>query len=100
MAAGTRHLRVHLIALGENAGRDREGKPAKGVVVKFSHWVEAEGQDELDKIRLDFAMEWGKLMDLLSEEERKALKGIREKLVGEIRRDIPKLAHAQDDGGI
>lgn len=89
-----------MIALTEDGAVGSDGKPTRGVVVKFSHWVEADQNDVLDQIHLQFSMEWGNFEKLLDDKERAALRGIREKLVGVIRKDIAKLSKAVDDGGI
>ena len=100
MSLGTRHMKVQWIALTEDGAVGKDGAPAKGVVVKFSHWIEAEHNDPLDRLQLQFSVEWKKFEKLLDEGERAALRSIREKLLAEIRRDIPKLAKAIDEGGV
>jgi len=99
MSLGTRHLRIHFIALTEDGAFGKDGKSTKGVIVKFSHWIEAEQNDPLDQHQLQFALEWGSFEKLLDENERTAIRSIREKLVTAIRSDIPKLKKAVEDDG-
>lgn len=100
MSLGTRHVRIHWIALTDDGAFSEGGKPARGVLVKFSHWIEAEKNDQLDRLNLQFAIEWPKFEKILDEKERACLRSIREKLLDEIRRDIPKLENAVDDGDV